>query len=240
VTVNARIEVSSTPPPTNPTTVRRSAKGGNININSGKTSGVAINVSSSAQLLALLDAAAPGPGGKIVLHATAPSGNSSAINIDNQNGAIVADRGTVLVQHDGDSGAINVSNANIRADVVKIGALGTNGTLTIGGGTTNMIGADNILKLYASGSNGELKFVSDVTLSSGSAMYLAAGKITINPTFVVTVNGAGGAANVYTNNPNYSGPGGNNPSNGSFGGNGANAPQPLASAPPFNPSGGGP
>ncbi|MEY2527819.1 MAG: hypothetical protein QOE73_2590, partial [Verrucomicrobiota bacterium] len=174
------------------------------------------------------------------LHATAPSGNSSAINIDNQNGAIVADRGTVLVQHDGDSGAINVSNANIRADIVKIGALGTNGTLTIGGGTTNMIGADNILKLYASGSNGELKFVSDVTLSSGSAMYLAAGKITINPTFVVTVNGAGGAANVYTNNPNYSGPGGNNPSNGSFGGNGANAPQPLASAPPFNPSGGGP
>lgn len=237
VAVAGTIQVSSAEPTSTIKPFRSSAKGGNINLTSGKTSGVAINIGSSGQLLALLDAAAPGPGGKITIVASKPGGNaanSSSIDIDNANGQIVADRGTVEIRHDGDAGTINLSNANIRADVVKVGALGTNGALTIGGGTTNIIGADNILKLYAPGSNGELKFISNVTLSSGSAMYLAAGKITINPTYVVTINGDGGAANIYTNNPNYNftpqvgytGPAGN-PANGTFGGNGALDPKPL-------------
>ncbi|MGI8435741.1 MAG: hypothetical protein ACR2NX_02395, partial [Chthoniobacterales bacterium] len=46
--------------------------------------------------------------------------------------------------------------------------------------------------------------------------------------------GNAGPANVYTNVPNYSGFGGINPSNGTFGGNGANNPQPLANAPAFD------
>jgi hypothetical protein len=41
-------------------------------------------------------------------------------------------------------------------------------------------------------------------------------------------------ANIYTNNANYSGFGGTNRSNGTFGGNGANNPQPLSSAPLFD------
>ena len=237
VSVNRRIQVSSadpTPVPSaTPTPRRVSAKGGNINITSGKTTGVAINIGSSAQLLSLLNAAAPGPGGSIKIVATKAGSNgtnSSSININNANGAIVADRGTVEIRHDGDYGAININNANIRADIVKVGALGLNGTLNIGGGS---ISADTILKLYATGSNGQLNFISNVTLSSGTAMHLAANTITIQPSIIVTINGTGGPANVYTNHPNYAGFGGTTPTNGTFAGNGATNPQPLANAPGF-------
>jgi len=184
----------------------------------------------------LLNAAAPGPGGsiKIVASKAGSNGtNSSSININNANGdpgAIVADRGTVEIRHDGDYGAININNAYIRADVVKVGALGLNGTLNIGGGS---ISADTILKLYATGSNGQLNFISNVTLSSGTAMHLAANTITIQPSIIVTISGAGGAANIYTNHPNYSGFGGTIPTNGTFAGNGATNPQPLGNAPGF-------
>jgi hypothetical protein len=99
------------------------------------------------------------------------------------------------------------------------------------------------LKLYAPGSNGQLNFVANVTLSSGTAMHLAANTITIQPTFVVTIAGAGGLANIYTNHPNYNftpGPGYTGPpgvsGNGHFGGNGGNGahdPLPLGNAPGF-------
>ncbi|MFL6526787.1 MAG: hypothetical protein ACJ8IQ_01685, partial [Chthoniobacterales bacterium] len=94
--------------------------------------------------------------------------------------------------------------------------------------------------LYSTGSNGELKFVSACTLSSGTAMHLAANKITIDPGLVVSIAGTGGKANIYTNNPNYnfvpaagySGPA-PNAANGSFGLNGAKDPVPLSNAPPL-------
>ena len=240
VTVDSTIQVSSDDPVPNqtpPPPVRRSAQGGNINLTSGKDSGVAINVTNSAQLLALLNGSAPGPGGTITILAT---GASSQANVS---GIVHADRGVVDVRNTGDNGEINIAPISVgqaagsntidmRADIVKIGALGTTGMLTIGAGT---ISADTILQLYAGGSNGTLKFIADVTLSSGTAMHLAANTITILPNITVTINGDGGPANVYTNNPDYSGFGGTNPSNGTFGGNGANAPQPLPSAPPFGP-----
>ena len=105
-----------------------------------------------------------------------------------------------------------------------------------------MLSADTILKLYAPGSNGTLHFTADASLSSGTAMHLAANTITIDPGFTVSIEGAGGAANIYTNHPDYNfTPGGGytgpppNMSNGSFGGtNGALDPVPLASAPPFD------
>ncbi len=58
--------------------------------------------------------------------------------------------------------------------------------------------------------------------------------ITIQPNVIVTITGDAGPAQVYTNNPNYSGFGGTNPANGTFAGNGAHAPQPLVNAPPFD------
>jgi hypothetical protein len=118
--------------------------------------------------------------------------------------------------------------------VLKAGVFGTNGVLNIGGGT---LSADTTLKLYASGSNGQLNFISNVTLGGNSAKILAANSVTIFDNVVVTIGGSN-PVDVYTNNANYSEQsGGNDSTTGTFAGAGANQPQPLPSAPPFDESG---
>jgi hypothetical protein len=232
VSVDSTIQVSSAEPTSTIAPFRSSASGGNIKLTSGKTSGVAINVSSSAQLLSLLNAAAPGPGGKITILASAPnnSGNNSTINIDNSNGLIAADGtgGTVDIEHQGDGGTININNANIRADVVKVGAFGAGGTLNIGGGAIN---ADTMLKLYAPGSNGSVNFIANVTLSGASTKIIVGDTVAIFNNVVVTIGGP--AATVYTNHPNYTGSGGNGSTTGIFSGSGASTVQPIGTPPPF-------
>ena len=208
-----------------------------LRLKSGKTSGVAIDVKNSGQLLALLDAAAPGPGGKIIIQARAATGNSQ-INI---NGKLEADKGLVDIRHSSDRGQINLTNANIRADTVKVAALGNNGTLRIGGST---ISADTILQLYAPGANGQVVFIANATLSGAGSKHIAGDSVTINNGVVVNVLGP--AASVYVNSTpggapkaNYSGFGGNNRTTGTFSGSGANRPQPLANAPSLGGSPGG-
>ena len=203
VSVNSLIEVSANDN-SGPAMVHRSASGGNITVQSDLSDGTAISIGSSAQLLSLLNANAAGPGGMIILRAT---GASSTVEIDNSNGSIVADRGLVDIRNLGDGGGINLTNANIFADVIKIGALGANGALTITGGT---ISADTILRLYAGGSNGSIIFAGNVTLSSQStATLIAANSVTILNGFVVMIGGPDPAF-VFTNFANYMGSGGNN------------------------------
>ncbi len=109
VAVNSTIQVSHAETPDGP--VRRSAKGGNIHLSSGKAGPVgvprpvAIDVGNSGQLLALLDAAAPGPGGKIVISAT---GANSDVNV---RGRVRADRGTVDIRHTGSGGNVTLDGA---------------------------------------------------------------------------------------------------------------------------------
>ena len=159
-----------------------------------------------------------------------PSG-SAAINF---NGGTYEVAGTFFNTIDG-NGTITFNNTDIHANIVAAGVFGANGSLIIGGSGSNTISANTLLQLYAPGSNGLLKFVGNVTLSSGTAIDLAANTITINSGVIVTIAGNGGAANVYTNTANYSGFGGSNSSNGTFAGSGANNPQPLANAPSFDP-----
>ena len=84
------------------------------------------------------------------------------------------------------------------------------------------------LKLYASGSNGTLNFLSNVTLGGGAlTKILAANTINIFDNVVVTIGGST-MVDVYTNNANYTGFGGNGTRTGTFAGAGANNPQPLA------------
>jgi hypothetical protein len=220
VAVNDTIQVSSDDAPAQ----RQSASGGDINITSGKTTGVAINVSNSAQLLALLNAAAPGPGGKITIMATAPTSNSSV----NVSGTVRADRGTIDIEHAGDNGQINISNADIRADIVKIGAFGTNGTLNVGGG---ILSADTTLKLYAPGSSGTINFIADVTLSGASTKIIAADTVKIFDAIKVTIGGVN-PASVFTNHAHYTGFGGDNTTTGTFAGAGATT-SALAGAPHY-------
>src|SRR4029077_15058917 len=82
------------------------------------------------------------------------------------------------------NGTIGLNNASIHGDVLKVGALGANGVLNIGGGT---LSADTTLKLYASGSNGQLNFISDVTLGCNSEKILAANSVTIFDGVTVTI-----------------------------------------------------
>ncbi|MEP6808911.1 MAG: hypothetical protein ABI992_01605 [Chthoniobacterales bacterium] len=244
VSVNSRIEVSSNDPfpsPT-PTPRRHSARGGNITLTSGRSAPaptpgprtVAINVGNSSQLLALLDAASTGPGGKITILAT---GANTDVNV---NGRAEATRGTIDIRHQGDGGNVNIGgDANsgnrsiMAADVIKAGAFGANGQLNIGNST---LSADTLIRLYATGSNGELNFVANTVLNSGTRIDLAAHTITIQPSVVVFIGGNGGAAHVYTDNPNYNTgiPGVGNSANGMFTGNGATAPQSFASRPGFD------
>jgi hypothetical protein len=153
---------------------------------------------------------------------------SAAINI---NGGSYDVGGTFLTYIDG-NGTITFNNASMHADVLKAGVFGNNGTLTIGGG---ILSADTTLKLYAPGSNGQLNFISNVTLDGNSIKILAADSVTIFDNVVVTIGGPN-PADVYTNNANYTGFGGNNSTTGTFAGAGANNPLPLDQAPPFGPS----
>jgi hypothetical protein len=215
VGVNSSIKVSES------TGSAASRTGGTINIESRKTSGPAITVSSSAQLLALLSGAAAGPGGRINI-------TSAGGDINVNGGTVRADRGQIDIRNNGSSGVVNITNANLNGSVVKAGALGSNGTLNVGGGT---ISADSQIKLYATGSNGRVNFTENVTLSGNSAKMIAADAVTIFNGKVVTISGPG-AATVFTNQANYSGSGGNGSTTGTFGGQGATT-QSLSAAPGY-------
>ncbi len=185
--------------------------GGNETINMNVSGTATVNNEATVQILG------PDPTG------------SAAINF---NGGTYEIGGTFFNTIDG-NGTITFNNTDIHANVVQAGVFGANGSLIIGGSGSNTISADTLLKLYAPGSNGLLKFVANVTLSSGTEMDLAANRITINSGVTVTIAGNGGAANIYTNNANYTGFGGNGSTTGTFAGNGANTPQPLGNAPTF-------
>lgn len=192
---------------------------GEISIKSGKTSGPAISITSSAQLLALL-AATSGDHGMITFQSV-----GGDINVA---GTVQADRGTIDMRNNGDGGVVALNNATLSASTIKVGALGNNGTLNVGGGT---ISADNIIKLYAGGSNGTINFTDNVTLNGNSVKTIAGDTVTIFDGKVVTVNGSA-PANVYTNHPNYTGFGGNGSTTGTWAGQGANT-QPLSAKPGF-------
>lgn len=188
-------------------------------------------VQSSAQLLSMLSATT-GTTGQILIAASGDNGVSGV------SGLVQADKGEVDLRATGLNGQVTVNNATLHGDVLKVAALGTNGALNIGGG--NSLSADTVLKLYATGSNGTLNFLSSVTLSSPSNI-LAANTINIAQGAIVTINSPV-MAEIYTNQPNYSGFGGigTPATTGTFGGAGAKNPLPLSNAPPLGPPGGGP
>ena len=162
------------------------------------------------------------------------SDGAGSLSIDFNGGNYNA--GGMFLSYIDGNGTITFNNASAHADVLKAGVFGSNGVLNIGGGT---LSADSTLKLYAPGSNGQLNFISNVTLGGNSAKILAANSVTIFDNVVVTIGGSN-PADVYTGftgeipNANYTGFGGNGSTTGTFAGAGANDPQPLSKAPPFS------
>jgi hypothetical protein len=81
-----------------------------------------------------------------------------------------------------------------------------------------------------------VNFIANVTLGGASTKIIAGNTVNIFNGVVVNVGGQN-PANVFTNNPNYSGFGGNGTRTGTFSGAGANNPLPLNQAPPLDPGG---
>ncbi len=214
VAVNTTVKVSD-----GSESFKPSKRGGSVSLESRKTNGNAITISSSAQILSLLLNSAPGPGGTIKF--------TSAGGAVNVNGATVkANRGTIDIQNNG-AGVINLNNTTMSADIIKANALGTNGQLNVGGGT---ISADSAIDLFASGSNGAVNFTDNVTLNGNSVKTISGHTVTVSNGKIVTIGGPA-PASVFTNHPNYSGSGGNNSTTGTFGGKGATT-RPLSASPP--------
>jgi mannose-6-phosphate isomerase-like protein (cupin superfamily) len=222
--VNSKILVSSSDP-MGSSNRRSSASGGNISLRSDYTTGTVIQVDNSSQLLSLLNAAAPGPGGLITITATAPIGNSH-INVS---GTIEADQGGIDVRNLNDSGAITITTPNMIADIVKILALGDNSTLNVGGG---IISAGTLLRLYAgsisNSNNSTINFVANCQLN-GAEIDIAAHTVNINQNVIVST---GSLAHVFATVANYQGSGGSGgATTGMFSGAGA-VTLPLTAAPP--------
>ncbi len=227
VTVSSTIQVSSddpTPSQTPPPPIRRSNSGGNITLTSGKPSGTAIQVTSTAQLLSLLDSAATGPGGVITVKAT---GASSAVSVS---GTVTADKGTIDIEQTGTNGSVTLGDPpslmgpigpdgfvppalTMSADIIKAGALGDNGVLTVGNANLN---ANTLIALYGGASNGTVDFVANVTLSGATTKIIAANTVTIENGVTVTILGA--AADVYANNAHYDSAHGGDGTGGAFDG----------------------
>jgi hypothetical protein len=112
---------------------------------------------------------------------------------------------------------INLTGANLSADVLKIQALGTAGQITIGGGT---LSGNTQLVLYAGDTgahtSGLIDFTANTTLGGNAAGILAANTVRIEGGVDVDVTSP--AITVYTNNPEY-----NTGNYGDFTGNGVAA-----------------
>jgi hypothetical protein len=219
---NSTIQVSSDDP-AGTANRRFSAKGGTISLVGDAPATTAISISNTTQLLALLDNTAAGPGGKITVTA---NGSGSIVNVAAK--LIEADHGLVDIRQT-NSGVVNLTSTDIRADIVKVAALGADGQLIISSGS---LSADTLLKLYAPGTAGLIEFAQNVALNGNSMKIIAADTVRIDTNVVVTING-NTAASVFANNPIYTGFGGNGMTNGTFAGKGATT-APLAAAPPLD------
>jgi hypothetical protein len=220
VVANGTIDMSSSITVSGKTQRRESRRGGNVRLTSRRTTGTAIRLTSTAQIASLLAAGAPGPGGEVVFR-------SAGGDVDIR-GTVTADRGRIDIENTGPNGRVALNGATLSADVIRARAFGDNGTLVVNGGT---ISADSMIKLYADGSNGTVLFSGNVSLSGNSTKIITGNTVTISPNVVVTVGGPQ-PAQVYTNNPNYTGFGGNGSSSGTFGGAGATT-QPRNAAPGY-------
>lgn len=157
IAVNSTVKVSGN------TGTSASKAGGSILLTTHRTTGAGITISNTAQLLALLNATATGPGGTVKLV-------SDGAKIHVNGGAVTATNGTIDMQNTGANGLIELTAAQLAADVIKVGALGSNGELTITAGS--QLSAGSVLKLYAG----------DAT--AGRVLFTGSGNITLNGTAI--------------------------------------------------------
>jgi hypothetical protein len=92
-----------------------------------------------------------------------------------------------------------LTNSSLTGDIIRARSLGPNGELIINGTSFN---ASTALKLYAEGSNGQVRFTGNSFINSPSTD-IAGKTVTINPGVSVNVSHPSGLR-VYTDNPQFS------------------------------------
>jgi hypothetical protein len=190
VASNGYATVSPTPSPT----PAPPPQAGHIKIQSGAITGVAVNITNSSQILAILNSVNNTSGKVEVI--------SAGGNININGGSMIQAGGTVDVHNNGANGMVIIDGATLAADVVKTGALGANGTLTVRNGST--LNAGSALKLYGGSSNGSVLFTGDGSISlNGSQIDIAAFKVQIDSGTSVINNGN---TDIYANTHNYGAP----------------------------------
>ncbi len=125
--------------------------------------------------------------------------SSGRINLVSEQGDITIEDSRLEgreVELEAQLGNINLTNVTSSGDVFKATTLGTNGWITIGGGS---ISANTLIKLYAEGASGGVRFTENVTLNSASVRI--AGK-TVEIVRDKIVNVPAGTR-VFTDTPNY-------------------------------------
>jgi hypothetical protein len=199
VSIGGRIQASSSPWIMGTS----SEQPGSITIDSQKTDpdSIAIDVTSSGQILALLYKALPAAGRAKVAFSSA----GGKIQIDglkdggvNYGKNIVADYGDLSIVNNGTKGIIDIlSGAGLQADIIKIGALGTQGVLNIYAGSK--MDANTQIKLFGGElSGGAIIFGGTGTVNLTSlAVLISADKVQVNTG--VNVNTGAVAADVYAN-----------------------------------------
>jgi len=194
----SRNEVSSFPQ-------AQSSRGGAIDIKSLSTG--SITISNTAQLESLLDAAAPvSSGGRITVRATAGT-------ITIASNTVNADRGTIEVSADTHNGSVLapsidiVNGAALAANIVKIGALGTDGVLRIQAGA-QLTGQQQVTLYGGAGGGGTIFFdgTGNVTVTSPDVV-MRAHTITVANTAAVNVVGVSAAdqLRLFANTRNWGG-----------------------------------
>jgi len=205
-----RIQASSAPQ----NYYNRWQKTGAIDVKSKDTSldpdSIAINITSSGQLLALINSASykNSDAGRARVDITALSGkirvDGLSINGENYGKNIVADYGDLNIINNGTKGTIDILNgAGLLADIIKIKALGTQGVLNIYAGSS--MDANTQIVLYGGQfDGGKVIFTGSghVNLTSGSGGIIV-GADTVQVNTSVNVNTGSIAADVYANKRNW-------------------------------------
>lgn len=177
--------------------------GGLINLTALRATGQAISIENSSQLSALAAAAATN-GGRINLTSLGGAINITNSSLQAAGGTSV--RSQIQVRNDGPTGAINLTNANLMADILKVGALGPGGEVIIS--ASSSLTASDTLRIYGGTGSGTVRFTGPgvVTLAGGGSAYISATTVQIDSG--TSVNNAGLASTtVNAVNHQYNAPG---------------------------------
>ncbi len=104
----------------------------------------------------------------------------------------------ILLEAQGAQGDILISQSQLAGDSIRARTLGVDGRLMLG---NTSIDADQLVKLYAQGSNGQIQFTGNVSIDSPETI-LAAKKVTIDNGVNVTIQQPAGL-DVFTDVPQF-------------------------------------